>query len=409
MPGGCLVDGVPWMVFRGQAAACLILAEDSFMAVSLKAFKHKNIGMLKATNPTPMQCSISPLLFQKNWCHIFQNSVLLRKKAQTAKGHRHTQYLSAWRRLHDCMTGWLDAGCCWQVVRHITSHTASRSILLDVMGGGRLHWKSMTANEHEWKWTYAAYHEDCNHMSSRTSGCYRKVTVLAWSSSLAFPLTREWSVLVSKQRQLSDLWNASPVTIQSTDLRLCLACAGLWHVLSPIWFDGHFLQIVNRLRRRHSGQQKFWTERTHTHKYTHSFHHICDIYVTYMCIVLGRVRKISKIPWLQMPRTAVGPDGEGNSSRQAELTTESVPVMSTPPAWYSTGLDSLWNFIYLYLYLHSLHYLLYLHYLHLSLPLFSLLHLDLFHHHLHHHDNNNDNHNNHQNNQSHHCSKYRHP
>ena len=128
-----------------------------------------------------------------------------------------------------------------------------------------------------------------------------------------------------------------------------------------------------------------------------------------MCIVLGRVRKISKIPWLKMPRTAVGPDGEGNSSRQAELTTESVPVMSTPPAWYSTGLDSLWNFIYLYLYLHSLHYLLYLHYLHLSLPLFSLLHLDLFHHHLHHHDNNNDNHNNHQNNQSHHCSKYRHP
>lgn len=52
-----------------EAAACLILAEDSFMAVSLKAFKHKNIGMLK-------------------------------------------------------------------VVRHITSHTASRSILLDVMGGG---------------------------------------------------------------------------------------------------------------------------------------------------------------------------------------------------------------------------------------------------------------------------------
>lgn len=52
-----------------EAAACLILAEDSFMAVSSKAFKHKNIGMLK-------------------------------------------------------------------VVRHITSHTASRSILLDVMGGG---------------------------------------------------------------------------------------------------------------------------------------------------------------------------------------------------------------------------------------------------------------------------------
>lgn len=52
-----------------EAAACLILAEDSFMAVSLKAFKHKNIGMLK-------------------------------------------------------------------VVRHIASHTASRSILLDVMGGG---------------------------------------------------------------------------------------------------------------------------------------------------------------------------------------------------------------------------------------------------------------------------------
>lgn len=52
-----------------EAAACLILAEDSFMAVALKAFKHKNIGMLK-------------------------------------------------------------------VVRHIASHTASRSILLDVMGGG---------------------------------------------------------------------------------------------------------------------------------------------------------------------------------------------------------------------------------------------------------------------------------
>lgn len=52
-----------------EAAACLILAEDSFMAAALKAFKHKNIGMLK-------------------------------------------------------------------VVRHIASHTASRSILLDVMGGG---------------------------------------------------------------------------------------------------------------------------------------------------------------------------------------------------------------------------------------------------------------------------------
>ena len=32
-----------------EAAACLILAEDSFMAAALKAFKHKNIGMLKAT------------------------------------------------------------------------------------------------------------------------------------------------------------------------------------------------------------------------------------------------------------------------------------------------------------------------------------------------------------------------
>jgi len=52
-----------------EAAACLILAEDSFMAVALRAFKHKNIGMLK-------------------------------------------------------------------VVRHIASHRSSRSILLDVMGGG---------------------------------------------------------------------------------------------------------------------------------------------------------------------------------------------------------------------------------------------------------------------------------
>ena len=31
-----------------EAAACLILAEDSFMAAALRAFKHKNIGMLKA-------------------------------------------------------------------------------------------------------------------------------------------------------------------------------------------------------------------------------------------------------------------------------------------------------------------------------------------------------------------------
>eukprot|EP00438_Fugacium_kawagutii_P036029 Skav221499 [mRNA] locus=scaffold2743:27849:33186:- [translate_table: standard] len=31
-----------------EAAACLILAEDSFMAVALRAFKHKNTGMLKA-------------------------------------------------------------------------------------------------------------------------------------------------------------------------------------------------------------------------------------------------------------------------------------------------------------------------------------------------------------------------
>jgi hypothetical protein len=95
IPGGCLV-------FRGQAAACLILAEDSFMAAALKAFKHKNIGMLKATNLTPMQCSISPLLFQKNWCHVFQNSVLLRKRAQTAKGHRHT--LNTCQPEGDCMS-----------------------------------------------------------------------------------------------------------------------------------------------------------------------------------------------------------------------------------------------------------------------------------------------------------------
>ena len=52
-----------------EAIACLILAEDSFMAGALRAFKHKNIGMLKAHTIVEKyrkaMMSLSHLLSQK--------------------------------------------------------------------------------------------------------------------------------------------------------------------------------------------------------------------------------------------------------------------------------------------------------------------------------------------------------
>ena len=59
-----------------EAAACLILAEDSFMAVALRAFKHKNIGMLKASRHERPRDRDVPQHEEPNlrYCHYTPNS-----------------------------------------------------------------------------------------------------------------------------------------------------------------------------------------------------------------------------------------------------------------------------------------------------------------------------------------------